>query len=125
MRKKFTNTFFLLIILTTFNCGEDQSKEVKLAYVEGNREIRVEIENGQRYLEYDKPTKADFILTNIDMNTFSVYGLGIRMLGSENGVLKTEINVPKEHSKNDTLNIKIRFGEEIKKFEFNIPLKND
>ena len=122
MRHKIINRFLILITFTFLNCGIDKSEEVALSYKSGNQEVKIEIENGKNYIEYNKPTKTDFVLTNIDMNTFSVNGLGIRIIDVEEGVMKTEINVPKEYSEKDTLNIKIQFGEERKKCEFNIPL---
>ncbi|MCG2432229.1 hypothetical protein [Aequorivita xiaoshiensis] len=96
----------------------------ELIYENGIQKVEIKILNGNDYLEYDKPTKTDFVLTNIEPKTFSVYGAGIRVLGTKGETMKTEIKVPINYLETDTLNVKIRFGEKPEEnHEFNIPMK--
>ena len=48
------------------------------------------------------------------------------MLGTKNGITKTEITVPSNYLESDTLNIKLRFEINGAKTgtEFKVPLKN-
>lgn len=88
--------------------------------------MELKILNGNDYLTYDTPIRTDFEWKNIDPKTCSIFGAGIKMLGTENGITKTEINVPSNYLESDTLNIKLRFeinGEKTGT-EFNVPLKN-
>ena len=57
----------------------------------------------------------------------SIYGTGIKMLGTKNGITKTEINAPSNYLKSDTLNIKLRFEINGVKTgtEFNVPIRNE
>ena len=95
-----------------------------MIYENGNQKVEIRILNGNDYLEYNEPTEMNFVLTNIEPNTFSVYGAGIRILGTKDGTLKTEIKVPNNYLENDTLNVKVRFGKKPEEnHEFNIPMK--
>ncbi|MEE9430810.1 MAG: hypothetical protein V3V16_07210 [Melioribacteraceae bacterium] len=88
--------------------------------------MELRILNGNGYLTYDAPTRTDFEWKNIDLKTSSIVGAGIKILGMENGITKTEINVPSNYFESNTLNIELHFeinGEKIKT-EFNVPLKN-
>jgi membrane-bound inhibitor of C-type lysozyme len=113
---------FIALIVTS--CGKQQSKNAEFTYQNGNQKVEIQILNGNDYLEYEKPTETNFILTNIEPNTFAVYGAGIRILGTKNDTLKTEIKVPNNYLENDTLNVKVRFGKKPEEnHEFNIPMK--
>ena len=121
----YINTILILLTFVVFSCKKESSKEVELIYEVGNQKITVEIENGQNFLEYNTPTKTNFILTNIDPYTLLIHGVGIRVLGTKNNtIMRTEINVPDNYLENDTLNIKVWFDKEKKSHEFNIPLKS-
>ena len=117
-------SFIVLLTLTLNSCGNSETKKTDLIYKNGSQKVEIQILNGNDYLEYDKPTETNFVLTNIEPNTFSVYGAGIHVLGTIDSTMKTEIKVPNNHLKTDTLKVKIRFGEKReKKHEFNIPMK--
>ena len=110
--------------LTIYSCGNSKTEKTELVYENGNQKVEIQILNGNDYLEYDKPIETNFLLTNIELNTFSVYGAGIRILGTKDGTLKTEIKVPNNYLENDTLNVKVRFGKKTEEnHEFNIPMK--
>jgi len=88
--------------------------------------VKIKILNGNEYLTYDTSIRTDFEWKNIDPKTSSIYGTGIKILGTKNGITNTEINVPSNYLESDALNIKLRFeinGEETRT-EFNIPVKN-
>jgi len=109
---------------TIYSCRNSETKKTDLIYKNGNQKVEIQILNGNDYLEYDKPTEINFVLTNIEPNTFSVYGAGIRVLGTKGGTIRTEIKVSNNHLETDTLKVKVRFGEKRKeKHEFNIPMK--
>ncbi len=125
MKKNITPKLFVIfLILTIYSCGKSETKKTELIYENGNQKVEIQIVNGNDYLEYDKPIKTDFVLTNIEPNTFSVLGAGIRVLEIKNGKMKTEINVPSNYLEKDTLNVKVRFGiKPEENHEFNIPIK--
>jgi len=117
-------SFIVFMTFTIYSCRNSETKKTDLIYKNGNQKVEIQILNGNDYLEYDKPTEINFVLTNIEPNTFSVYGAGIRVLGTKGGTIRTEIKVSNNHLKTDTLKVKIRFGEKReKKHEFNIPMK--
>ncbi|MBC7000906.1 hypothetical protein [Cytophaga sp. FL35] len=121
--------FFLvatILVFTITGCKNQQTDKVNLVYENGIEKIVVEIENGQDFLFYDQPTKTNFVVTNIDPIDLVIMGLGIRVLGTEDGTkMTTEINVPSNHLDKDTLTIKVRYGENYKTgHDFNIPLRN-
>jgi len=115
-----------VLILTLNSCRESKKKTPEYIYKNGESSVRLKILNGNDYLIYDTPTRTDFEWRNIDPQTGYIIGPGIKMLGTNDGITKTEINVPSNYLKTDTLNIKLRFeikGEKINK-EFNVPMKN-
>ena len=117
-------SLIIFLTLTIYNCGNSDVKKTELIYENGIQKVEVKILNGNDYLEYDKPTKTDFLLTNIELKTFSVVGVGIRVLGMQDGIMKTEIKVPNNYLEKDTLNVRIRFGKKTEEnHEFNIPMK--
>ena len=120
-------SFKLIVIyvtLTISSCGKQESKNAKFTYENGSQKVEIKILNGEEYLEYEKSTKTDFVLTNIEPDNFSVYGVGIQILGKKDGTIKSEIKVPNNYLENDTLNLKIRFGEKPEEnHEFHIPMK--
>ncbi len=111
----------ILIFLTLFSCKKSNNTQSKLVYNIGNQKIEIEISNRNNYLEYNKPTITDFILTNIEPNKFSVSGCGIRMLKVINNKVRTEINVPNQCGIENKLNIKVKFED--KYHQFNVPVK--
>jgi hypothetical protein len=118
---------FGLLILTFNSCSESNKNTSEFIYKNGESSVELKILNGKNYLIYDAPIRTDFEWKNIDPKTGSIYGLGIRILGAENGITKTEINVPSNYLESDTLNIKLHFkinGEKIGT-EFNVPIRNE
>lgn len=118
---------FGILILTINSCGESKKKTAEYIYENGESSVRLKILNGNDYLIYDTPTRTDFEWTNIEPKTSYIVGTGIKMLGTKDGITKTEINVPSDYLKTDTLNIRLRFeikGEKIDK-EFNVPMRNE
>lgn len=114
--------FFVTLII--YSCGNVKNEKPQLTYENGNQKVEIKILDGNNYLEYDKPTKTDFVLTNIEPNTFIVAGAGIKVLGTKNGIMKTEIKVPNDYLETDTLNVKVRFGKNPEEtHEFYIPMK--
>ena len=116
-----------LLIITLISCKK--SEKLKWEYKYENREssIVMKILNGNNYLIYNKPARTDFEWTNIDPKMSSIYGAGIKILGTENGITKTEINVPSNFLESDTLNIKLHFeiNGEKNETEFNVPLRKE
>jgi len=115
-----------ILILTLNSCGESKKKTSEYIYENRDSSVRLKILNGNDYLIYDMPTRIDFEWKNIDPKTSYIVGTGIKMLGTKSGITKTEINVPSDYLKTDTLKIKLRFeikGEKIDK-EFNVPMRN-
>jgi len=86
---------FLVLLISIHSCKKNNSQEVELTYINGNEEVSIEIENNQHFLIYDRPTKVDFVLTNIDPFSLVVSGPGIKILRTKNkSILQTEINAP-------------------------------
>jgi hypothetical protein len=115
-----------LLILNLNSCSESKKNTSEFKYENGESSVELKILNGNDYLIYNEPIRTDFDWKNIDPNTLSIFGAGIKMLGTENGITKTEINVPSNYLESDTLNIKLRFeinGEKTGT-EFNVPIKN-
>ena len=112
----------LSLILSFYSCEKAQKDNI--VYKNGDKKVEFKILNGNDYLEYDKSIKTEFILTNINPNTFNFVGVGMKLTGIENQILKTEIKVPSNYLKTDTLKIKAVFGNKQKTFfKFNIPIK--
>ncbi|NGX85403.1 hypothetical protein [Aequorivita sp. KMM 9714] len=117
-------SIIIFLTLTIYSCENSKTEKTELVYENGNQKVEIQILNGNDYLEYDKLTETNFMLTNIEPNTFSVYGAGIRVLGTKNSTMKTEIKVPINYLETDTLNVKVRFGiKPEENHEFNIPMK--
>ncbi|WJJ96574.1 hypothetical protein [Algibacter luteus] len=117
----------VFLIITLISCKKNEKLQWEYKYENRESSINMKILNGNNYLIYDKPTRTDFEWTNIDLKTSSIYGAGIKILGSENGITKTEINVPSNYLESDTLNIKLHFELDGKKneVEFNIPVRKE
>ena len=117
---------FGLLILTLNSCMESKRNSSEFIYENGESSVELKILNGNDYLTNDTPIRTDFEWKNIDPKKGSIFGAGIKMLGTENGITKTEINVPSNYLESDTLNIKLRFEINGVKTdtEFNVPIKN-
>jgi len=116
---------FGLMIQTLNSCAQSKKNTTEFIYKNGESSIEIKILNGNNYLTYDTPIRVDFVWKNIDPKTGSIFGAGIKMLGSKNENTKTEINVPSNYLESDTLNIKLRFkinGEKTRT-EINVPIK--
>ncbi len=118
---------FIIIILIINSCSEAEKKSSKFSYNKGESSVELKIINGNDYLIYNTPTRVDFEWVNIDPKTSLIYGSGIKILVAKENVTQTEISVPNNYLKNDSLNIKLSFeidGEKLNT-EFNVPMKND
>ncbi|MUP43448.1 hypothetical protein FLP08_12755 [Gramella aestuarii] len=129
MKLKMIKKLFLLglLFLNLNSCSESKKSTSDFKFEKGESSLELKIVNGNDYLTYNKPIRTDFKLENIDPNTLSIFGAGIKILTIENGITKTEINVPDNYLESDTLNIKLRFeinGKETKT-EFNVPIKRE
>lgn len=113
--------------MSILSCQNSKSDKVDLICENGNKRISVEIENGRNFLTYDEPVKTDFIVTNIDLRNLRVYGAGIKVLGTkkEKTGMRTEIKVPSNYLKSDTLTVKVWFDntDNSKFCEFKIPVR--
>ena len=117
-------SIIIFLSLTIYSCGNSETKKTELIYENGNQKVEIRILNGNDYLEYDKQTETNFVLTNIPQNDFYVIGLGISVIQNKNGIMKTQIKVPRNYLKTDTLNVKVSFGKKPEEnHEFNIPMK--
>jgi len=118
---------FGLLFLTLNSCTESKKNTSEFIFENGESSVEIKILNGNNYLTYDTPIRTDFEWKNIDPKTGSIYGTGIKMLGTKNGITKTEINAPSNYLKSDTLNIKLRFEINGVKTgtEFNVPIRNE
>ena len=125
--KQMKHYFFLVLAFSLLGCQNSRADKVDLICKDGTKKVTVEIENGQDYLIYDQPLKTNFIVTNIDPINLRISGAGIKILGTnkEKTGMRTEIKVPANYLKNDTLNVKVWYDNEDKSklCEFNIPVK--
>jgi len=96
----------------------------KYVFEKDKSKIELIILNGKNYLEFDTPIRVDFKWTNIDIKTGVIYGAGIKIISSKDNLTKTEINVPSDYIKVDTLNIKVQYKkeEQVIKTEFKLPI---
>ena len=103
------------------------SDKVELICENGNKKIAVEIENGMDFLTYDKASKTNFVVTNIDPINLRIAGPGITILGTnkDKTAMRTEIKVPTNYLDIDTLNIKVWYDnkDNQKICEFKIPVR--
>ncbi len=116
-----------VLITTLISCSKSSKNKSSFLYENGESSVELVILNGNDFLIYDVPILADFKWKKIDPKTGSILGTGIKMLGTDNGITKTEITVPSNYLDSDTLNIKLRFeinGEKTGT-EFNVPIKSE
>ncbi|MEO2101156.1 hypothetical protein [Leeuwenhoekiella blandensis] len=120
-------TFLLgLFILSLNSCTESIKKTSKFIYEIEESSVQLKILNGNDYLTYNTPIRVDFEWKNIEPETVSIYGAGIKLLRIKNEVTQTEINIERHHLISDTLDIKLSFelnGQKTSTY-FNIPVKN-
>ena len=125
--KMINQTFLLgLFILSLNSCTESIKKTSKFIYEIEESSVQLKILNGNDYLTYNTPIRVDFEWKNIEPETVSIYGTGIKLLGINNEVTQTEINIERHHLISDTLDIKLSFelnGQKTSTY-FNIPVKN-
>ena len=122
------NRAFLLglFILSLNSCTESIKKTSKFIYEIEESSVQLKILNGNDYLTYNTPIRVDFEWKNIEPETVSIYGAGIKLLRIKNEVTQTEINIERHHLISDTLDIKLSFelnGQKTSTY-FNIPVKN-
>ncbi len=118
-------SIILPLILILISCKNGKSEKVELVCENGFEKISLEIENGQDFLVYDKPTKTNFVCTNISPVGLVIQGPGIKLIGSmDKTTMRTEIKVPSNYLEKDTLTITVRYGDSYEKeCEFFVPLK--
>ncbi|EAQ49628.1 MULTISPECIES: hypothetical protein [Leeuwenhoekiella] len=125
--KMINQTFLLgLFILSLNSCTESIKKTSKFIYEIEESSVQLKILNGNDYLTYNTPIRVDFEWKNIEPETVSIYGAGIKLLRIKNEVTQTEINIERHHLISDTLDIKLSFelnGQKTSTY-FNIPVKN-
>ena len=125
--KMINQTFVLgLFILSLNSCTESIKKTSKFIYEIEESSVQLKILNGNDYLTYNTPIRVDFEWKNIEPETVSIYGAGIKLLRIKNEVTQTEINIERHHLISDTLDIKLSFelnGQKTSTY-FNIPVKN-
>mgnify|MGYP003634974850 CR=1 len=115
-----------ILFLMINSCKGDKNDSSNFIFKNKNQKIELKILNGNDYLIAGNPTKVDFILTNIDPKTTFIFGRGILILESKNGITKTEINVPNNYIKTSTLDVQVRFkdGDKISIAKFRVPVRN-
>ena len=108
--KMINQTFLLgLFILSLNSCTESIKKTSKFIYEIEESSVQLKILNGNDYLTYNTPIRVDFEWKNIEPETVSIYGAGIKLLRIKNEVTQTEINIERHHLISDTLDIKLSF----------------
>ncbi|PKG42809.1 hypothetical protein [Psychroflexus sp. MES1-P1E] len=116
----------IILILLFVSCQNSISDKVEFICENGNKKITIEIENGMDFLTYNKPSKTNFVVTNIDPVNLRIAGPGITILGTnkDKTAMQTEIKVTTNYLENDTLNIKVWYDNEDsqKVCEFKIPV---
>ncbi|MCH8536033.1 MAG: hypothetical protein LAT51_13255 [Flavobacteriaceae bacterium] len=113
MKKHYLLLLAGIILVSVFTSYYSKTeKKQKFIYENGNQKIEIKILSGNDYLEYNKPIRTNFELTNITASDLMIVGRGVRFLGSENGNVKTQIKVKNNDLESDTLAIRVRFGEQ-------------
>jgi len=123
IKKQMRFLFLALFLMVSLS----KSDKVDLICENGNKKIKIEIESGMNFLTYNKPTKTNFIVTNVDLINLRILGPGITILGTnkDKTAMRTEIKVPLNYLENDTLIIKVWYDNNDieKRCEFKIPVK--
>jgi len=119
--------FTLILIFSLQSCQNSNTEKIELICKNGSKKIEIEIEDGANFLTYDKSTKTNFKVTNIDPINLRILGPGITLTGTnkDKTAMRTNIKVPMNYLKNDTLNIKVWYdrNDDEKMCEFKIPVK--
>ncbi len=115
-----------LLMLTLTFCSKPLKNAQQYFYENGESSVEFKILNETNSLTYDTPIRANFEWKNIDIKTSSIYGEGIKILRTQNGITETEINIPSNILESDTLHIKLQFEiDDLKtETEFKVPIKN-
>lgn len=105
------------------NNVDNRSPRTNLLYSDSVSVISFHIDGGRNYLLLDQPNKAHFLNTT-DFR-FSVYGPGIRTIGTTDQTFKVEITPKEVYLKDGKLPIIISIikNEEIEKVEYSIKVK--
>jgi len=124
MKRKVIIIGILFLILNS--CKGNKNNPNNFIYKNNNQKIELKILNGNDYLIAGNPTKVDFILTNIDPKSTLIFGRGIIILDKENGIIKTEINVPNNYLKPNMLDVQVRFndGNKISIAKLRVPVRS-
>ena len=100
--------YILLFFVVVTACQKQETKNPFIVQVDDKR-IELILEDNADYLVYDMPTKAEFVWTNIEKNSWIVTGRGIRLVEFKKDRAVMEINYPSEKSTSDTLEIQLKF----------------
>ena len=128
MEKRTLNLiFYAIFILILSSCGNnserkkvnrnDNQTEQKsdnqkkpasdYVYSEGNKKVELILENGVKYLEVGKPTRADFPTENINDQRFMISGPGIMVNRTNRNEFRFTITPIKETLVNGNLEINV------------------
>lgn len=109
MKKSSTISFLIFFfIIGLISCEKIETKNPFIVQVDDKR-IELILEDNADYLVYDMPTKAEFVWTNIEKNSWIVTGRGIRLVEFKKDRAVMEINYTSEESTSDTLEIQLKF----------------
>lgn len=108
--KKSSTILFLIIffIIGLISCEKAETENPFVVQVDDKR-VELILEDNADYLVYDMPTKAEFVWTNIEKNSWIVTGRGIRLVEFKKDRAVMEINYTSEESTSDTLEIQLKF----------------
>ena len=107
------------------SCIKSQRKNCEFLYQTGDQTVEIRLQNELEFLEYDKKTRINFILTNIQPKNFACAGMSMRLIEIKDSIMTYETNVPKKYFERDTLSLKVKFGSEPDQMhKFEIPIRN-
>ena len=121
---KFKNLIFIISV-TLLSCGKAEKPENRYKFEHRSSGVEMKILNGKNFLVYDEPTLVIFEWKYIDKYSWIILGSGIRILNYHNNITETEIKVPSNYLKNDTLRIDLRYvsQDDTIKTVFNVPVR--
>lgn len=75
--------FILLVSFSLFGCLSKKDKEEDFICKQENRVVKLEFENGQKYLKLNESTELKTSFKNIDPTKSYILGRGIKILGKK------------------------------------------
>lgn len=122
------NLFIISISFISLNCSNEKKKD-SMSIEIGDKKVELKLKNQKDYLVYDEPVGAEFVFTNIDLETSTIFGRGIKIINVKENSVFTEINYTSENSESDTLDIIINFEGakdiDLKKKTLRLPVKRN